>query len=118
MTGIMMKIIICPLVVGLSAFIFPNVSYSQFYQPIIVGVILAVAGHLMELILLREETIIINDVVDFIASVIIVYFVSNLFLGAAVTFFGAILTAIFLTITEIPTHRWLVRSGRAEKTST
>ncbi|WP_205167878.1 DUF2512 family protein [Bacillus pakistanensis] len=53
---------------------------------------------------------------DFIASTLIVYLLSIFLDGAEVTFLGAILTAILLTLPEIPVHNYLVNSGRARKT--
>jgi uncharacterized membrane protein YvlD (DUF360 family) len=115
MTGLFVKIIMCPLVVALASYLLPNVNYASFYQPILVGLILAFAAHMMEVFLLRKETIIVSDIADIIAAALIVYFVSLFLPGAQVTFIGATITAIILGVTEIPQHRWLVRSGRTKK---
>jgi uncharacterized membrane protein YeaQ/YmgE (transglycosylase-associated protein family) len=114
MLGLIVKLIVCPLTVILASVIFPNVNYTAFYQPIIVGLILAVSAHMMEVFLLKRGTFWISTIADFIAATIIVYVVS-LFQVATVTFLGAILTAILLTITEIVQHQWLIRSGRTQK---
>ncbi|WP_373228942.1 hypothetical protein [Cohnella sp.] len=115
MTSLLMKIFICPIGVIVSAWLFPGVRYGAYYQPIIVGLILAVVGVLMEYMLLKKGTLWISTFMDFAASVLIVYFVSNWFPGAAVTFFGAILTGALLAITEHFTHLWLIQSGRTQK---
>jgi hypothetical protein len=52
---------------------------------------------------------------DFAAATLIVYFVSLFLIGAEVTFFGALLTRLLLTITEIFQHRYLIQSGRTRK---
>ncbi|WP_199622686.1 DUF2512 family protein [Paenibacillus alkalitolerans] len=114
MAGLFVKLIVCPLTVILASYLFPNVNYTALYQPIIVGLVLAVAAHMMEVFLLKEGTFWLSTAMDFIAATLIVYFVS-LFQAANVTFFGAILTAILLTLTEIVQHRWLIRSGRTQK---
>jgi uncharacterized membrane protein YeaQ/YmgE (transglycosylase-associated protein family) len=115
MSGLFVKIIVCPLVVAVASYLLPNVNYASFYQPILVGLILAFAAHMMEIFLLRKETVITSDIADFVAAALIVYFVSLFLPGTEVTFLGAILTAIILGLTEIPQHRWLVRSGRTKK---
>ncbi|MDR6225829.1 DUF2512 family protein [Desmospora profundinema] len=118
MAGFIVKLIVCPLTVIAASFLFPNVQYSAFYQPVIIGLILAAAAHMMEIFLLREETTIISTVLDFFAAALIVYVASMFFVGARVTFFGALLTALLLTITEIIQHRWLIQSGRTRKSPT
>jgi hypothetical protein len=114
MLGLILKLIVCPLTVLFASMIFPNVNYTALYQPIIVGLVLAVSAHMMEVLLLNEGTFWISTVADFMAATLIVYFVS-LFQIATVTFLGAILTAILLTVTEIVQHRWLIQSGRTQK---
>jgi uncharacterized membrane protein YeaQ/YmgE (transglycosylase-associated protein family) len=116
MLGLLVKLIVCPLTVMFAAYILPNVNYTYWYQPVIVGLVLAVAAHSMELMLLREGTLWLSTFMDFVAGTLVVYFVS-LFMMATVTFFGAILTALLLTLTEIVQHRWLIRSGRTQKSA-
>jgi len=118
MTGFILKIILYPLILAIASYIFPNVDYATMFQPIIVGLILAVVAHLMEILLLKRETTILSDLADFVAATLVVYFVSNLLDGAAVTFAGALLTSIILTLIEIPVHRWLVRTGKTQKSTT
>lgn len=115
MTGFIMKIILMPLVVAICSGIFGNVDYVSWYQPIVVGLVLAVIGQLLEVMMLRRSTTFITDIIDFIAATLIVYYVSQYLNGAFVTFWGAVLTALIITLIEIPVHRWLVRSSRAEK---
>jgi uncharacterized membrane protein HdeD (DUF308 family) len=114
MLGLLVKLIVCPLTVMVAWFLFENVNYNAFYQPVIVGLLLAIAGHLMEVFLLKNGTFWITTSVDFIAATLIVYYVS-LYQAATVTFFGAILTAALLVLTEIVQHRWLIRTGRTQK---
>lgn len=114
MAGLLVKLIVCPLTVIFAAYIFLNVNYTVLYQPIIVGLILALSAHMMEVFLLKEGTFWMSTIMDFIVATLIVYFVS-LFQVATVTFFGAILTALVLTLTEIVQHQWLIRSGRTQK---
>jgi uncharacterized membrane protein YvlD (DUF360 family) len=115
MTGLFVKLITCPIIVVLSALFFANVNFAYWYQPIMLGVILAVVGHFMEIFLLKKGTTWLSTMLDFAASVLIVYYVAIAFENAVVTFWGAILTAVLLSISEMLQHNWLVNSGRTEK---
>ncbi|WP_257348752.1 DUF2512 family protein [Pseudalkalibacillus decolorationis] len=115
MTGFLIKLVVCPIIVILAYLIFPNVDYANLWQAIVVGLVLAIGAHLMELFLLKETTMALSTIMDFVAAVIIVYVVSAFFPTAEVTFFGAILTAVLLTLTEIPQHSYLIKSGKTRK---
>lgn len=117
MTGFFMKIIVLPLVLALCSGIFGSVDFASWYQPIVIGLILAVVGHLMERMMLRRNTTVMTDIADFVTAALVVYFVCLFLDGARVTLWGALLTALVITLVEIPIHRWLVRSGRAEKST-
>jgi hypothetical protein len=112
--GLIVKLFVCPITVMIAWLVFPNVQYSAIYQPIIVGLILAFAAHMMEVFILRKGTFWISTIVDFMAAAFIVYVVS-LFQVAQVTFFGAVLTAVLLSTTELVQHNWLIKSGRTHK---
>lgn len=113
-----MKIIMCPLVVILASYLFPNVNYSALSQPIVVGLVLALAGTMMEYLFLREGTLWMNTGMDFVASSVIVYFMTLFFIGARVTVLGAILTGLLLAITEHFTHVYLIQSSKTRKIPT
>ncbi|WLD94646.1 DUF2512 family protein [Alkalihalobacillus sp. AL-G] len=116
MTSLLMKIIACPVAVIIAMFLFPGVDYESMWQPIIVGLILAVAGVFMEYLILRQGTFWFSIIADFVASVVIVYFVSNLLWVPSVTLLGAVLTGVLLAGMEYFTHRFLLSSGKAQKT--
>jgi uncharacterized protein (DUF2062 family) len=115
MTSFLLKLIACPGAVIISMMWFNSVEYASIWQPIIVGLVLAVAGVAMEYMLLKEGTLWTSVVADFAASVLIVYFISNWLPGATVTFWGAILTGLLLGVIEYFTHRFLISSGRTQK---
>lgn len=115
MTSFLLKIFVCPLGVILAAWLFPNVDYGAYYQAIVVGLIIAVVGLLMEYLILMKGTLWISTIMDFAAATLIVYFVSNLFTGAAVTFWGAILTGAIIAVAEHFTHLWLIQNGKTKK---
>lgn len=115
MANAVLKFITCPLAVILSAFLFPNVDFANWTQPVLIGIILAVAGILMEYLFLREGTLWWSTAMDFAASVAIVYIAALFLPGAYVTFWGAVLTGLILGVIEYATHVWLIQTGRAEK---
>ena len=118
MLNFIMKLIICPIIIALSGSLLTNVNFSGAYQPIVIGVTLAVAGHLLEWALLSESTFWLSTIMDFVGSTLIIYILSYFFFTAQVTFVGAVVTALFLTLVEFFVHIWLIRSGRARKEMT
>lgn len=117
MTSLLLKIFLCPIALILSTWLIPGIKYGDYYQPVIVGLILAVVGVLMEYILLKKGTLWFSTIMDFVASVLIVYFISNWFANADVTFLGAVLVGALLAVTEYFIHLWLIQSGRTQKSS-
>ena len=115
MTGLLMKLAICPIVILLSSFLLLNVNYVDAIQPILIGLMLAVAAHLMELVLLRRGTLWISLAADFVVATFFIYFISDLFAGTYVTFAGAVIVALILGITEYFQHLYLIRSGKTRK---
>jgi hypothetical protein len=115
MFNFIQKIIITPIVLLIAASLLTNVHYVYTYQPIVIGVTLAVAGHLLEWALLSRNTFWLNTIADFVLSTLMIFILSYFFAGAEVTFMGAVVTALFLTVIEFFVHMWLIRSGRAVK---
>src|SRR5690625_6550498 len=74
MTGLIVKLIVCPIGIIFASWIFPNVNFAYWYQPIILGVVLAFVGYFMEVLMLREETNWLSTLIDFIVATAIVYF--------------------------------------------
>lgn len=115
MSSLLVKIIALPAIVALCAYLFPNVEYSVWSQAIIVGLIVAAGGLLMEYLLLKDGTAWLSTIMDFVLAFLVVYFVSNAFDNATATFFGALLTAVLIGVAEHITHRWLIRRGLTRK---
>ncbi|SEN00589.1 DUF2512 family protein [Lihuaxuella thermophila] len=115
MAGFIIKLIVCPVVVLLSSFLFREVYYPSFYHPVIVGIVLAIAAHAMEIVFLRRGTFWLSNLMDFIAATAIVYISSYFFPGSRVTWVGATLTAFLLAVTEYFQHLWLLRTGKTDK---
>jgi len=113
MTGLIIKLIVAPAGIILASLLFPNVDFAGVHQPIILGIIAALVGYAMEVLILREDTMTLSTFADFIVSAALVYFGSKFFTGAYVTLFGALLTAGILAVTELIQHYWLLKSGKA-----
>jgi len=115
MSGFLVKIIVCPLIVYISDFFSKQVSFTALYQPVIIGLILAVAAHTMELYILRPGSLWISTAIDFVTATLIIYFIPFFMKGLRMSFGGAISTAVLFTITEIFQHSWLINSNKTVK---
>lgn len=111
----LMKCIMIPIVVLIASDLLTNVNYPNMYQPIIIGVTLAVVGFLLEMSVLRQQTFWITNTLDFILSVFMIYVFSYFFAGANVTLGGAAILAVLLTAIEFFIHIWLIRSGKTRE---
>lgn len=115
MTSLFIKLIICPLIVMASDFIFRDVYFPFFFQSLLVGLILAVLAHIMELLILGKGTFWISNVLDFVAALAIVYYSQFFLEGVVITPGGAFLTAVLLFISEYIQHLYLIKNGKVEK---
>ncbi|KAB7709256.1 DUF2512 family protein [Bacillus aerolatus] len=111
----LLKIFACPIAVIIAMYLFPGVDYTSLWQPIVIGLILAGVGVAMEYFILRRGTLWVSVAADFAASVLIVYFLSNLLWNASVTFLGAVLIGLLLGVVEYFTHRYLISTGKTQK---
>lgn len=115
MTGLIMKIITCPLVLLISDYLFNDVYYPYTYQPIIIGIALAVVGYLVELAMLKPGTVIISSIADFLVTFAIVYLSQFILSGAIITLIGAILISTIMAIVEYLDHAYLVKTNKVKK---
>ena len=115
LTGLLIKLIVCPIAIIISDYLFTSVNYLTIYQQIGVGILLALASHFMEVLFLQRGSFWISNVLDFVAAFVIVYFSQYFLRGSFVDIIGAIYVAILLTITESIQHLYLIRSGKSEK---
>ncbi|MGE4284915.1 MAG: DUF2512 family protein [Clostridia bacterium] len=115
LTGFIMKLIMCPLIVVIYDALLNNVNYASIYQSIGIGIFLAVLAHMMEVLILREGTFWISTIVDLVAAFGIVYLSQFVLRGAAVTFTGALIISLLLTISEYFQHLFLVNTGKTRK---
>ena len=116
MTGIILKIIFCPIAVAAVSFVLPtHIYYPSFYYPLFVGLVIALVGHAMEIMLLQSETVWLSTMLDIGAAALITYFSQYLLDGSYVTFWGAFITALVVGATEHLQHSYLVSSGKTRK---
>ncbi|GAB3805138.1 DUF2512 family protein [Virgibacillus kimchii] len=111
MNGLVVKLLVTPIGIIIASWIFPNVNFAGWYQPIIIGVLLAFVGYAMELAILNENTKWLTVFIDWGVSAIFIYFSAFLFVNTFVSFWGAVLTGALLAVTEIFQHNWLLNSG-------
>ncbi|HEX6923364.1 MAG TPA: DUF2512 family protein [Bacillales bacterium] len=115
MTSLILKIVACPLILIFAMYMLDNVDYGSIWQPIIVGIVLALVGVAMEYMMLRDGSLWSSTIADFIASVIVIWALSNVFAGANVTFWGAVITSVIIGVVEYFVHRYLIASGKTKK---
>ena len=115
MTGLIMKLIICPLTLIISDYLFADVYYLYIYQAIFTGITIALVAHLMELFLLKPGTLLISTIADFLVAFVIVYFSHIILPGVKVTLIGGALVSTLLALTEYFQHLYLIRSGKTIK---
>lgn len=115
MIGLIMKLIVCPLVVILSDALLDSVNYASIYQAIGVGIVLALLAHTMEVMVLRKGTFWISTAADFIAAFAVVYLSQFVLYGTFITFTGALITALLLTVTEYFQHSYLNKTEKTRK---
>lgn len=115
MTGLIIKLIVYPAVVYLSSTLLDQLFYTGLYQPILTGLISAIAVHIIEVLLLKPQTNWYITALDFITITAIIYLSAFVFPGAVLTLTGASITGFVLALTEIPQHFWLITTGKTLK---
>lgn len=113
--GLLMKMIIGPTIVWLADQTTTQVYFSSLYQPIVVGLVLALFAHLMEVRFLNRGTLWTSTILDFMAVTVLVYLIAFLLPGATITLIGALITAFFISVTEVLQHWWLIETGQTRK---
>ena len=115
MAQLLIKFVVCPLVILLIDIFSHDMNYQFMYQPIIVGIVLAAVGRFLEYFLLQGKTVWISTILDFLTTMVIVYFSRYFFAGSMVTLFSAFVTALILGIMEHIQHMiFVIRAQRAK----
>jgi len=112
--GFFAKLFVCPAILLLSYAIVPGMNFYHIYQSVAVGIVIALAAHLSDLLILRKNTFWISNTVDLAGTFIIIY-ISQYFLRVtAISFLAALFTAILLTVAEYFLHSYLIRKGMVQ----
>lgn len=113
MAGLILKLVICPIAILISNYLF-GLQYTPA-TAIVVGLVIAVAAHMMEILILKRGTFWISTIADFVAAFAIVYFSQFFIVNVYITVWDALLTSALLTVTEYFQHNYLIKSGRTKK---
>lgn len=116
MAGLFIKLIVCPILILISAFLFRDVYYPAFYQPLLVGLVLAVISHMTEVYILMSKTFWMTLALDLIIASLVVYISAFFFPNSHITWIGAFLTGFLLTIPEYFQHHWLIPKRNTSQT--
>jgi len=115
MTSLFFKIVTFPLGALLAAWLFANVNFEHYYEPILVGLLAAVVGVLVEYVILRKGTLWLSTFSDVIINWVFLYVVANMFEGAYVTVWGALLTSLIIGAVDYFIHYYLIKNGLVKK---
>jgi Protein of unknown function (DUF2512). len=116
MTGLLLKIILCPVAVSSVAYLLSNhVYYPSFIYPVGIGLLIAIMGHTIEVVLLQQGSVWLSTIIDMMAVALLSYFSQFIIHGSYVTFGGAFITALVIGISEHLQHTYLVADGKAKK---
>ena len=118
LTGLIIKIILHPLLLLVANAVTDQINYPDIYQPIVTGIALAIALHLLEVMFLKRGTFWISNVVDFIAAFALVTLSQFVFENAFVSFIGGITVAAVVTLLEYFQHLYLNRTNKSRKSET
>ncbi|WP_163526798.1 DUF2512 family protein [Halobacillus ihumii] len=116
MTSFLVKIVTLPIVLILAMYCLAGVDYGSIWQPIIVSIVLLAVGLVMEYMLLNDQgSLWRSTLLDFITSFLIIWALSNIFMGAEVTFTGALITSLVIGVCEYFLHKYLIGSRKTAK---
>jgi hypothetical protein len=95
-----MRLSATPLLLFLATKVSQDIEYSSLYQPILIGVILAVIGQLMEIKLYETRLLWLCLAIDFTAAIGIIYLSQFIFTNAFITPKAALMTAVIFFLSE------------------
>jgi len=115
MTGLLIKLLICPAIIFLSDILFKEVYFPSFYGYLFIGMILAATAHLLEVFILKPGTLWRSTLIDFAAAFALVYMLSAILPGVSVSMLGAVNTALLFLFSEYALHLWLIWRNKTRK---
>lgn len=116
MPGLIAKLILTPLSILVTYFIFPyELRFASIYQILGLGFFVAIFDHYSEMVLLRPGRYWVTNFADILFSFLFIYISQFVLPGVSVTIMGGVLTSALLFITEYLQHLYLLTTGRAGK---
>jgi hypothetical protein len=113
MTGLVAKLIIYPVTMLISNYVF-GLDYS-LAQAAFIALVLVFASHIIELSILYKGTLWISVAVDFITIFTIIYFSQSLLFDVSINILSALFTTLLISGTELYLHDYLIRTGKTKK---
>ncbi|MFC7393131.1 DUF2512 family protein [Scopulibacillus cellulosilyticus] len=110
MVNFILKIVLTPVIIVI-ADLFSNVqiNYGTAYEAVIMGVIVGLINFAVELLLFRRGTFWITTVADFVITMFVVFFGSNIFTDAYVGALGAFTVSLIITVLEYFLHFYVLK---------
>ncbi|MCM3746807.1 phage holin family protein [Paenibacillus pasadenensis] len=99
--GHVVRFVVSAIVLMLVGFIVPQFSVGGFWSALILALVIALLGWVVEAIFGKRVTPFGRGIVGFIASVIVIYVAQFIVSGVAVTWLGAILAALVIGIIDL-----------------
>ena len=113
--SLLVKIIALPTLLILAMNLSDNVTYSEMWQPAPINASRLYLRVGMEYSILKKGTLWTSVALDVVTAVVIIWFLSYLFNGAAVTLGAAIVLSLIIGALEFILHRYLINSGKTIK---
>lgn len=100
MISFIIKLIVTPLLILLATRVSTEIEYPLLYQPILIGLILAGIGQIMELKLFETRLVSLCLLIDFTAAVGIIYISQFLFNNSLITPKATLMTSVIFLLSE------------------
>ncbi|AGK97247.1 DUF2512 family protein [Clostridium pasteurianum] len=98
------KLILYPVTLLIFNIILSGIDYSNAYEPIIIGLFLAVLSHILEIIILKKGTLWINTGIDYIATFLLIYLSQYIFNNSHIAIFPTLFISALISIFEHFNH--------------
>ena len=106
------KLVIYPLIFGISSLFAGGFDYANLYQVITAGLLLSLFLYMTDIALLGRYGNALETTLDFTISVLFIIIYSYLFTGITVSLWSLLLPAVLVAAIEYFTHSWLLRTQK------
>lgn len=100
-SGIILRVLLTTLVVGIAAFLTPGFRIENLWSLIVAGVVIAALDYLIERFTGIDASPFGRGIIGFVVSVVILYATSFLVAGFNISFWGAIIGALAIGIIDV-----------------